>query len=245
MKPKLLSVDTKPEHDPWQQQADAATWSKLSLDPRSGEYRITQEGSDRTTPMDEWHGLVLAEKLDGHPDTNSAREYLESDEAVGLIKTIIAGYEVEWDGNNHVGRLDDDAREAWDELVADINRLLDTDWELWDVSDWIDPIDVTAPTTLDELKQLAADAETAAEQEHAILSGDAFEVIFERWVYDQEPMSSTQAADFIGVSTSHMRRLILEGKVKARKLGHDWLIDPRDLQDAGRQRKPKTKKAAA
>lgn len=49
--------------------------------------------------------------------------------------------------------------------------------------------------------------------------------------------STTAAARELGISTGRVRQLILAGKLRAEKLGREWLILPRDL-DAARGRKP-------
>ena len=50
-------------------------------------------------------------------------------------------------------------------------------------------------------------------------------------------MGTTQAAKELGVSTARVRQLILAGRLKAAKVGWEWLILPRDL-DRVRDRKP-------
>lgn len=42
-------------------------------------------------------------------------------------------------------------------------------------------------------------------------------------------LTTAQAAKLIGVAPSRIRRLILDGRLKAEKPGHDWLIKPADL----------------
>jgi len=83
-------------------------------------------------------------------------------EIVPLAETIMSGYSCEWDGHNHVGELDDDARDA-DEAIRD---LCDRDWEgqtieSWDAREWFGPVGsdecqrkalgITADTTDEEL----------------------------------------------------------------------------------------------
>ncbi len=43
------------------------------------------------------------------------------------------------------------------------------------------------------------------------------------------PLNTQQAAGAVGMTTRHIRRLIADGKLPARKLGRDWLIRPGDL----------------
>ncbi|MFC2044917.1 helix-turn-helix domain-containing protein [Chloroflexota bacterium] len=48
--------------------------------------------------------------------------------------------------------------------------------------------------------------------------------------------SVKEAAEKLGISDSHCRRLLAKGKIKGIKLGHDWVV--RDLKYM-RKRKPK------
>jgi excisionase family DNA binding protein len=54
--------------------------------------------------------------------------------------------------------------------------------------------------------------------------------------YVGKVFSVKQAAQRIGVSESHCRRLLESGKIRGTKLGHDWVV--RNL-DYKRKRKPK------
>jgi len=47
------------------------------------------------------------------------------------------------------------------------------------------------------------------------------------------------AARILGFSQDYVRRLCLEGEIKASKLGHDWLIYEKDIRNIKRQRKLK------
>jgi excisionase family DNA binding protein len=50
-------------------------------------------------------------------------------------------------------------------------------------------------------------------------------------------IGTTEAAKRLGVNASRVRALIDGGRLKAMKVGREWLIDPKDL-DAVRVRKP-------
>lgn len=76
---------------------------------------------------------------------------------------IVAGYEVEWDGNNHVGSYSADAEEAIEAVSSLCERTWDSDdiIEAWDAADWFGGVGsndaqrrslgITAATTDDEL----------------------------------------------------------------------------------------------
>jgi excisionase family DNA binding protein len=56
-----------------------------------------------------------------------------------------------------------------------------------------------------------------------------------------EYITTKEAGNRIGLSDSQIRSLIKAGKIRAVKLGHDWLVVA-DLLDYRRRRKPKTMK---
>lgn len=44
-------------------------------------------------------------------------------------------------------------------------------------------------------------------------------------------MSTKEAAKYTGYSRAHIRRLLIDGKVKGRKLGRDWFTTKEALND--------------
>ena len=60
-------------------------------------------------------------------------------------------------------------------------------------------------------------------------------------------LSTSEAAEKLGVSAIRIRQLIQEGKIKAKKLGRDYVIDESELENvktygkAGRPMKEATK----
>jgi excisionase family DNA binding protein len=48
---------------------------------------------------------------------------------------------------------------------------------------------------------------------------------------DPTPVTVTSAAQLAGVSPRHIRRLAAEGKIRARRHGRDWLIDPQGARE--------------
>jgi len=49
--------------------------------------------------------------------------------------------------------------------------------------------------------------------------------------------TSAEVAEMLGFTPDHIRRLIMDGKIKAVKLGNNWLIKPKDIKDIKRLRK--------
>ena len=56
-----------------------------------------------------------------------------------------------------------------------------------------------------------------------------------------EYLTSFEAAKRLGFSPDHVRRLVRAGKIRAVKLGHNWLILEKDLKDIKRLRFPQPK----
>lgn len=54
-------------------------------------------------------------------------------------------------------------------------------------------------------------------------------------------LTTREAGAILGVTHDHVRKLIRTGKVKAEKLGHNWIIQEKDLQHIGRRRFPRKK----
>jgi excisionase family DNA binding protein len=49
-------------------------------------------------------------------------------------------------------------------------------------------------------------------------------------------LTSSEVAKLLGFTEGHVRRLIIQGKLKAEKVGGSWLIKPKDAQKIKRQR---------
>ena len=57
----------------------------------------------------------------------------------------------------------------------------------------------------------------------------------------KEILGTKEAAERIGISQDHLRRLLEKGEVKGKKLGRDWVVLSLDYQ---RKRRPKGYKKA-
>jgi excisionase family DNA binding protein len=51
-------------------------------------------------------------------------------------------------------------------------------------------------------------------------------------------LTSFEAAEVLGFTPDHVRKLIARGKIKAEKLGHIWIIHKKSLHKVRRQRFP-------
>jgi hypothetical protein len=48
---------------------------------------------------------------------------------------------------------------------------------------------------------------------------------------DERYTSVNAASEASGISVSHVRRLLVSGRVKGRKLGRDWIVDSESLME--------------
>jgi excisionase family DNA binding protein len=54
-------------------------------------------------------------------------------------------------------------------------------------------------------------------------------------------ITSTEAADILGFSRDYVRKLIIEGRLKAEKLGRNWIIEKKYLKKIHRKRAARIK----
>ena len=114
--------------------------AQIVVDPEArtvcADYDVCLHG----TPADIWHGrrLVIAvNPKGGVPDAAATMTWLEREHAT-TIAAICDGYTCEWDGHNHIGRLDEDATAALERLqdALDHAPTLPDDAGVGDVGDW-------------------------------------------------------------------------------------------------------------
>ena len=133
---RLEYLSAKPGSDPTE-----ASEAEVIIDP---EARTVYAGTDTTahgTPMDIWHGrrLVLAvgRDCDAICDAAATLAMLRDDHSED-VSAVVDGYTCEWDGHNHIGRLDEDATAALERLqdALDHAPTLPDDAGVGDVGDW-------------------------------------------------------------------------------------------------------------
>lgn len=121
----------------------------IDLDLRDGELSAWWNGEiGNAVPSDVWHGVVRRYNIPVlTPDTvNSVLE-----EIAPLAQIVLDHSSVEWDGSNHVARLDAEAQDAEARICGGetstgewIPGLLDqydtAEVEIWDASEWLEPV---------------------------------------------------------------------------------------------------------
>lgn len=130
----------------------------LFLDLEAGEMWCDYTAGDGL-PESIYHRRTLTWAI---PILAATRAHELMDEAAPLARRILAGAEIEWDGGNHVGALDDDAQDAERQIEHVIETYQDADVVTeMDAQEWYstgdDPADelgLTADTTDDELREM-------------------------------------------------------------------------------------------
>lgn len=121
-------------------------------------------------PADVWYGRLLRWPIPPLR-ADAANDLLAA--LAPLAERVAAGYSVEWDGTNHVGRLTDSARQACDAIERWCDQQAESDTlHVWEAAEWFAPLgrrdaqarelDITAETTDDELAAIVAREEAGA-----------------------------------------------------------------------------------
>lgn len=145
----------------------------LLLDENGKVYTDTRAPWDNGCPIDEWHGCTRTWKIPAAADGDALRDALSDMHILELLQRVRNGHRIEWDGNNYVGVLDDDAEEASEELENYLGDL--TCWDIWGASDFLSQTDIDnnlwpAGQTLE---QVVADIEADARGNGVLLVEDA------------------------------------------------------------------------
>ncbi len=95
----------------------------IALDIRDGEMWADYNAEiGNAIPMTVWHRLVLRWYM---PPFLAATANRIMDAIAADAQRVLDGASAEWDGSNMVGRLDEDARDAVDDIGIEINTWLD------------------------------------------------------------------------------------------------------------------------
>ncbi|MFN2310174.1 MAG: hypothetical protein ABR553_10670, partial [Gammaproteobacteria bacterium] len=129
-----------------------------------------------------WHGRTLRFSVPSDVRGDALADLLEGAEVVALLERIHAGHEVEWDGNNHRGYLDDDAQEAQGELehiLGELSGGADEGGGVWEASDWMDAAGLLGWWSGCPLDEAVFEVGLAAESENVHLDGDIEAVLLD------------------------------------------------------------------
>lgn len=168
----IHSIDTRPVHDPYTNIAGIVSKTYLKLDPRDMTVWVAQEYADNSTPIEEYNRLVLAWLVFDHPLEDAMSAWIESN--MGTLLKICAGYEVEWDGNRHIGALSSEAHTAYEAIESELsNDGPSPFYEFWAHEEWVGEMarGIKADTT-DEILRDMAQAAIAALDAGQLLDKD-------------------------------------------------------------------------
>ncbi len=110
--------------------------------PQSAFVELDADGDVRATynaeigggvRADVWHGLTRRWTITGNVAKHTSRVAVCKllDSLAPLLERVCQGHSVEWNGNNNVGRLDDDALEASNQ-IARVCEDLEADRDLFE-----------------------------------------------------------------------------------------------------------------
>jgi len=94
-------------------------------------------------PMSVWHNRKLRIAISPCVHGPALADWLKIERVQSTINRIVAGHSVEWDGNNMVGRMTEDAVAACDELESMSRELPDV--AVWDVEDYLQHVISATP----------------------------------------------------------------------------------------------------
>lgn len=178
----VTTINTQPEHDPYVNLGGHSSYTVLRLDPEDQTIGVRQEYRDNSTPEREWNGRILTWKIPTHPSESDMREYIQ--ENMPVFERIIVGYECEWNGHNHVGRLTEEAHADKEMIQAELDQdVLVNQYEYWEADQWLENEDVDPNATDEQLATIAAGLESDAKHANVVLDEDVLDWLKSRRDY--------------------------------------------------------------
>ena len=134
--------------------------------------------------FDEYHGRTQTWSVSNRVRGDALVNLLESDDMRALFARVYDGHAITWDGNNRVGRLDDDAREASDEIESALTALSEDEsatGAVWEVGLWLEYSSFDDLWPVGKTLAEAAEAiEESAEKESVELDGNINRYLLDR-----------------------------------------------------------------
>ena len=86
-------------------------------------------------PASIWNGRTLTWRVPSNVRGDALLAFVK--EHQGLFERVYLGHEVDFDGNNHVGKLDEDAQEASEEIEQAAESLCDETIDVCPMTEWM------------------------------------------------------------------------------------------------------------
>lgn len=194
MSVKIGKIDVVAEEDMYRRNGQMTT-TEMWISPQKRLVIVEQYHRSGSTSVDVWHRRELTFSLNSEngvqemeqepPDGDSLKELLESDEGQALLDRICDGHDIDWDGNNMVGSLDEDAQIAVQELLEAINDLPRSSIVTWMVDDWFghctdSDLGLRKLMSYRQIRKLSEQFEKDAKHDHIHLEGNVYDYLVER-----------------------------------------------------------------
>lgn len=164
--------DDKPDY--LYDSTDATTGPRpvyLMVDADRRTMSMESRDADAWTSGDVWDRRTWEIKLDSVPTARAANELMEH--LLPAVGTFVGGVDIEWNGSDHKGMLNEDAEAAWADITGIVRQFDGVIVEGRLADDWFDDSDrptVSATATDAELVELAT--ELAAEHGELLDNGN-------------------------------------------------------------------------
>lgn len=173
----------------------------IELDLETGNVTADYSGEiGGGVPVSVWNGIWRRYSVPAYISGECLAEILEDEEVVALLNRIHEGSDVEWNGNNYVGVLNDDAQDAEESLV----NLLEH-WHIqgnvWEAKEWLFSCSKLWDHWNDQpLSEAVAELKSDAESDNAHIDGDIEETLISEaldcWIsngsYGPQDLTDTQ-----------------------------------------------------
>lgn len=170
---------------------------------------FTDWASGNTTPSNVFHGRTLQWEVPSNVNGAALANLLESKEVMDLLERVKEGHTVEWNNNNHVGTLSDDAESANEQLAAIFTDDLLTDEVLMSAGDHFQYVPFSELWKEDQsLSEAVELIESNVKAEFGLVKIDA----------DLEDYLLRSAAEFVsneesGLSQNHLDALVKDNLI--------------------------------
>lgn len=193
----------------------------LQLDETGRLTILTTSPSANAVPMAVRHGRTHTWTIPATTTGQGLWTYLQQT-GLALMERVYQGHSVEWDGSNHVGRLDDDATAADERLTVDFERFheIADQAEVWDADDWLrsgggtDLRDIWADQPL---AQAVEECQTAADSESLQIDGDIETALLD-WAMQTYEAHDPDSSRAIGLTATHLQALVDDGRITQQQL---------------------------